>query len=935
MTPERHQQIADVYHRVLTALPDRRAAVLDDACAGDLDLRRHVESLLAASDQAGSFLNTPAVEISVRALSADRPVPQQIGKYRILSLLGRGGMGEVYAAEDPALRRTVAIKLLPALLTGDAHAVSRFEQEARAASSLNHPNIVTIHEIGEVEGGRFIAMEFIDGQPLSALVGNPMSAETLMPIARQLAQALTVAHAAGIVHRDIKPANVLLRPDGYVKLLDFGIARLVATSIAGGDGPPTFVTQAGAVIGTPRYMAPEQIRGDAATAASDVYSLGAVLHELLTGRHVSEAYVVPAAPMSRQRAAPLPELIARMLNPDPALRPRASEVEAALRQATAGTTSTFQRRRWLIAGGSAVAIVAVAMALALRNDSREPDSATPVRFQIVPPPNTAFSPSSASLALSPDGRSLAFTASQVSQQAMALWIHSLDSLKARPIPSVKTAGQLFWLADSGSLAFADTSEKFGLRIVDIARESVQRIDNARLGSAGVGSGGRQGLLVKLEGESIIHYISAAGEPPTAVTVLDSSLGERWHAFPAFLPDGRHFLFLASSAQPQHDGIAYIGVLGSTERRPLFRSDSQVVYAHPGFLLYMLGDTLLARPFDPASLRVTGEGIPVAEQVERNSSSRRGSFTVSQTGVLAYRQQNETQLVWYDRSGRRLQTLGPPGHFRNPALSPDGKTIAVGRLEPKTGTWDIWTIDVEKQAPVRITTDPSSEDMPVWSPDGTQIAFKSDRRSDDSPITAYRYRLIGGETDVLHGISAPSATIHMWTKEGLVYSNSIADLDVWLQPPGGAPFKLLATPAWESFAQISPDGKWLAYGSNETGAFEIYVAGLDQKLRKTPISSGGGTEPTWRQDGRELFYLSADRQLMAVPITSGDEFKAGTPRALFQTAVSPLVNSSYTRNQYVMTPDGQRFLMNEPTTRGALAAITVVVNWPATLTRTSR
>jgi Tol biopolymer transport system component len=726
----------------------------------------------------------------------------------------------------------------------------------------------------------------------------------------------------------------MLRPDGYVKLLDFGIARLVSSSTIG-DSVAVFATHAGVVVGTPRYMSPEQIRGEAATAASDVFALGAVLFELATGRHASED---PSGPATSGLPAQsiLGDMVRRMLDQDPALRPRAAEIEAALQPGSPASVVSRRhgagQRRWLIAACAAIALAGAIAGLSLnrRGPAQEQSTSAPVVFQLQPPLNTAFSPSAASLALSPDGKSLAFTASQVNQRAMALFVRSMDSNTVKVIPSVKTAGQLFWLPDSRSLAFANTSAEFALNVVEVPRGSVQPIGNVRMDSAGIGSASREhGILVRANSEATLQLIPRGGGVPTAATHLLLFYGETQHRFPAFLPDGRHFLFLTWSKQPEYDGMVYIGEIGSDKRRALFKSDSQVVYAD-GFLLYMLGDTLLARPFNLATLQVTGEARALADQVERNSASRRGAFTVSQTGVLAYRQHGETQLAWYDRTGRNRQPLGPPGHYRNPAVSPDGKTIAVAQLEARSGTWDIATID-ERGALSKVTSAASSsEDMPIWSPDGKELAYKSDRRNNTSSLGVYRQRLLGdtSPTLMLGNLSVPNATIHSWTDAGLLYSSR--DIDLLLQRPSGDHAAMVKTnlPFWTPFAQFSPDGKWLAYVSNETGAFELYLTQPGPGHGKTAVSVGGGTEPAWRNDGQELYYLSADRHLMAVSVSDGKPH--GHARELFKPDVAALISSTYTRNQYVASPLGERFLINEPTGKGSLATITVVLNWPARL-----
>jgi serine/threonine protein kinase len=985
MTPERHQQISDLYHRVAALPHGQRSSWLDEAAAGDPELRAEVESLLAADEKAGAFLETPALDIAGRLL-AEAPLspPAQVGRYRLLSLLGRGGMGDVYLAEDTALRRNVAVKLLAPGLTSDDRALARFEQEARAASSLNHPNIVTIYESGTAGERRFLAMEFVEGRPLSDWVGRRMPGHMLVPVARQLAQALAVAHAAGIVHRDVKPANVMLRPDGYVKLLDFGVARLAPALADAERSYPGLVTHAGLVIGTPRYMSPEQIRGEPATSASDVFALGAVLHELATTKHPSESTSPSAPSLDVRLPSPgdhvwtepgMADVVGRMLAQDPRARPTAAEVEAHVRslESTAGQelentsvpvmsgqtgpaappTSAAPdesarrsrrpaiRRPAMMAGAAVIAAVALALAGALllgpsRNRPQPP--ATPIRFQVFPPPNTTFSSSSASLAISPDGRRLAFTGSE-SQGELGLWIKSWDSLEARRVPNLAWPGQIFWSPDSRAVAFADVSSGFALKTVDLDRESVQAIPDVRLHGTGIGDWSpRHGIVVKAP-DNVLHQVPSGGTAPRRLTTLDPARGETGHAFPSFLPDGRHFIFLATSTEREHDGVAYLAAVEGTEVTRLFKSDSQVVYADPGYLLYMIDDTLLAVPFDTAALTVAGEPRAVADKVERNIGSRRGAFSVSQTGVLAYRQHTETQLVWYHRDGRRLDTIGPPGHYRNPALAPDGRTLAVARLDVKSGAWDIWTIDVERNAAAAWTPE-ALEDMPVWSPDGAHIAFssRSSQQRGGAAHSIYRQAASGeGERQWLADIPGHIA-LYAWSTAGLVYSAATdrggKNLDLWRLPlaagPNHRPVPLLETPFYDAFGQPSPDGRWIAYVSDQSGRFEVFAASFPSGQGRWLISVDGGSEPAWRRDGKELFYLSPKRQMMAVPITAGSRLHAGIPQRLFEAAVSSVLSPNYTRSQYAVTADGQRFLINEPIGKGSLSAITVVFNWPAML-----
>jgi serine/threonine protein kinase len=942
MTPERYKKIGEVYHRVLAMPRDARPGLLDDACAGDPELRREVESLLAANDNAGSFMDAPAMEVTARLLHEPPPdAPTRLGRYRVLGVIGRGGMGEVHLAEDTVLGRQVAIKLLRTPLTADAQTLARFEQEARAASSLNHPNIVTIHEIGDIPSGRFIAMEYVEGVPLSALVGRPMSGEKLQAIGRQLAEALAVAHGAGIVHRDLKPENVMLRPDGYVKLLDFGVARL-ARARTGHHDPA--MTSIGVVIGTPRYMSPEQLRGEPATAASDVFALGAVLFELATGEHPSHS--------SAQVPSALDGLIRRMLSLDPHARPPSATVASTIRglEATNAQSATASeataridapaaeraglrnwRNRWAALAIAIVVLAAVAALVSWVLSQRAPEhsgNTAQYRYLVGPPANAAFSPSSASLALSPDGKSLAFTASE-SQSAHALWVHSLESLRPARVPGVTNAAQIFWSPDSRHVAFAEPAAKFALRTVDLSRGQVRALDKAHMSGAGVGTwSSAHGILIRKD--ATIHQVPTDGGDPRPVTTLDAALEETEHAFPVFLPDGRHFIFLARSGRSEHDSVAYVTALGSTERTRLLKSDSQVVYAS-GHLLYMRESVLFAQPFDASSRRLTGQPVPVADQVERHPTARRGAFTVSQTGVLAYRQQNQMQLVWYERDGTKLNALSEPGHYRNPALSPDERTLAVEKLDVRTGDWDIWTVDLEREVWLPVTSQAAPEFMPVWSPDGQQLGYKS-----RGALFRQSARDSARGEQLFDGLSRSSAALHEWRHDGLIYwtLNLVPSQlsTVWQLPVGGdgKPRMILQTPSLVMYPLPSPDGRWMAYASDRSGKLQIYATRFSSGEGTFPISVDGGTEPAWRSDSRELFYLAPDRWVMAAPITGGTTFESGAPQRLFQANVLSQVFPAYARNQYVVTGNGQRFLVNQPLRELSAAAIVVVINWPAGL-----
>ena len=530
--------------------------------------------------------------------------------------------------------------------------------------------------------------------------------------------------------------------------------------------------------------------------------------------------------------------------------------------------------------------------------------------------------------------SLAFVATSQDGK-LNLWIRSLDSLAAHQVAgTIDLGSQPFWSPDS---RFVGSYANGKLKKFDLAGGLPQTLADAFF-QTGTWNGDGV-ILFKPNRDGGLYRIRAAGGPATPVTTLDHARGETAHDWPHFLPDGRHFLYLANSTQPEHDSVLYVASLDAKDRVRLLRSDSHAVYAPPGFLLYMLGNVLVAQPFDAGALHVTGEPIPIAEQVARNPDSRRGAFSVSQTGVLAYRPVGETELVWFDRSGRRLERIAPPGHYSNPALSPDEQRVAVTRLDPQTETPEIWLIELARGLASRFTFGPASDDMPLWSPDGSRIVFKSHR----SKVWSFYQKASSGTgpEEILLTLPGASGAPLALSRDGrfLIYASDPSWFpnrpELWLLPQFGdrKPVPFLQTPFSEAQGGPSPDGRWLAYVSDESGRNEVYVRPFPSGEGKWQVSVNGGMEPTWRGDGKEIYYLGAERDLMAVTITAGARVEATRPTRLFRTTMSNLRLSNtttYTRNQYVFTADGQRFLVNQGTSAAITSPITVVVNWAAAL-----
>ena len=907
----------------------------------------------------------------------------RIGPYTILSPLGAGGMGEVYRGKDTRLDRVVAIKILPREVAANPSRRRRFEHEARAISRLSHSHICALYDVGEDGDLPFLVMEHLEGETLAdRLAHGPLPIRDAIGMAIQIADALEHAHRQRIIHRDLKPANIMLTRSG-VKLLDFGVAKLWAVEdhdhrTAEGSHLAETETQEGVIVGTVNYMAPEQLDGRDVDARADLFAFGAVLYEMVTGKQafegsgfasvavkiLKEEVPVPSSArrqnatagtdpsITRESIPPLLDhIIGRCLakNPDDRWQ-TASDLKQALKWIGEGSTTSSPllpaamttRRPYLPWAAAAVAVVVATVAvLAWIGQSRSPEARdnSAVQFQVYPPDDANFGMSPAVMAVSPDGRSLAFHATS-REGVSAIWVRTLDSLLARRVPGTDRAVQPFWSPDSRSLAFFVEGK---LKKVAVSGGLAQTI--ADEGTSQSGSWSKDNvLLFKLGGQGNLFKIPSSGGVATPATTLDASRGETAHTWPHFLPDGRHFLFHSQSRQPEYDGVLHVGSLDSTTTTPLGRTDSHAVYAL-GYLLYLRANTLVAHPFDAGGIRFVGEPVGIADKVDYNNITRRGAFSVSDTGTLVYRPLGDTQLAWFDRNGRDLGSIGPLARYGNPALSPNETRLAVDRIDPETGTADIWVIDLERGSPSRLTHDPGQDQKPLWSRDGSRIVFASNRGGggfyQTSASGAGEDQLllpaVGRDPDggsPLGGAASPLG----WAADGgfLVYvaSKRIADREIvalWQFPMSGGvtPPPLLQTQAGVYDGQLSPNGRWIAYVSRESGNSEVWVRQALSGENGVQISVNGGIEPKWRGDGKELVYLGRDQSLMSVAVSTEPRLTAGPPSRLFTTRMLGFMATN-TRNQYVITADGQRVLINQPPDGASGSPLTVVVNWKTAL-----
>ena len=864
----------------------------------------------------------------------------RIGPYDVVAPLGAGGMGEVYRARDARLNRDVALKVLPDAFALDAERLARFRREAQVLAALNHPHIAAIHGLEDAGGVQALVLELVEGPTLADRIAQGrVPLDEALPIATQIADALEAAHEQGIIHRDLKPANIKITPDGVVKVLDFGLAKLAQASDSRLQAPdvstsptitsPAMMTGVGMILGTAAYMAPEQAKGRPADKRSDVWAFGCVLYEMLTGRRAFEgddvsdtmAAVLRAEPDWSALPAGTPPLIVRLLRGclQKDRRQRISdlavarfELGAPLHAQDAGPAHPGSRVRERIAWVS-VAVLLIAGAAGTMYVAGRSAAPTPSRivFSVEPPDGTAFTavnPFSAYPTISPDGRQLIFVAratSGVSQLA----IRTLDSQEVRTLAGTETPTSPFWAPDSRAIAFFSGGQ---LKWIDVSGGTPQTLCAAA--DVAGGTWNRDGIILFTGPTGGLYRVSAAGGEPEPVTTLDASQKETSHSAPWFLPDGRRFLY---RAQPSN--AIFLGSLDSAERTELLRADSKALYAATGHLLFMRGSTLMAQSFDADRAEVSGDAFRVADNVGVSLQSARAAFSASDTSVIVYWSgvDDVNAPAWFDRTGKPLGSVGEEGRYRQAALAPDGAKVALTRVDA-SGQQDIWLLDLARRISTRFTFEGSND--PVWSPDSRSVAFT---RTSNPQRMIYRQSVDGGDA-LLAWEGTEGRFTESWSPDGqlLVYG-TVRTVGV-IPLTGDTKERVwLDTPFSKDEPHFSPDGRWMAYQSNEAGQTDVYVEAFPGPGQKIRVSTSGGGAPRWRADGRELFYLTPTGMLMAVSMKPGLRLEAGVPQPLFQT---PITNVVLNVDQYDVTGDGQRFLVLTPTSNARQTPITVVVNW---------
>jgi eukaryotic-like serine/threonine-protein kinase len=879
----------------------------------------------------------------------------RLGPYELLAPVGAGGMGEVYRAKDTRLDRTVAVKVLPAHLSASAESRQRFEREAKTISQLSHPHICALYDVGNQDGVEFLVMEYLEGETLSdRLLKGALPFEQVLRFGIEIADALDKAHRQGIVHRDLKPGNVMLTKSG-VKLLDFGLAKAIApTSPQQLTSFPTqqALTQEGTILGTFQYMAPEQLEGRDADARTDIFAFGTVLYEMATGQKAFSgrtqasliAAIIERVPPAISTISPMTppafdRVVKTCLEKDPEDRwQTAHDVMLELKWVAEGGSAAglpapvVARRKsreklaWGLAALFAVGMIAAAVG-AVRFWRAAAQTRT-IRASVLPPPKSSFRffGLSGAMALSPDGRFLAYVAANPEGRRV-LWVRPLHSMTEQALAGTEDATFPFWSPDSRHIGFFANDR---LKKIAVVGGPALTICPAVDGRGGAWS--RDGSILFALRNSPIYRVPETGGSAVEITKLDASRADTSQRWPVVLPDGRHFLYLASpqGSASESNALFFASLDGKENRKLLQPAPMNAAYAS-GHLLYARESTLLAQPFDPDRGRFRGEAFPVAENLFVDSLFSRAAFAASDNGVLAY--QTGEALVgaiytWYDRTGKPIApATNEPLVARGFRLSPDDGRLAAGVFDLAGGNIDVWVVDLKRGTRSRLTFEPTVEASPVWSPDGARIAFSSDRKG--QPLIVKSASGTGAE-EILFRSDEPKNP-SSWSADGryLLFSRTLSKTktDVWVLPLSGdrKPFPLVQSEFIDRNGQFSPDGRWVAYVSDESGRLEIYVVPFPGPGGKWQISTGGGATPHWSADGRELFYTSPNLELMAVEIKPGPEFEVSPPKLLFT------LSSLTAQGSYDVSADGRRFLQGV-SREAAPTPVTLVLNWTSEIGR---
>jgi Tol biopolymer transport system component len=869
----------------------------------------------------------------------------KLGPYEIAAPLGAGGMGEVYRARDTRLERTVAIKILPAQLSCDPVRKQRFEREAKTISSLNHPHICVLHDVGHQDGIDYLVMECVEGETLAKrLEKGPLALDQVLKYGAQIADALDKAHRSGVVHRDLKPGNIMLTATG-AKLLDFGLAKpaVAPASVATLTAAATPMTQEGTIVGTFQYMSPEQVEGKELDGRSDIFSFGAVLYEMLTGQQAfpGKSQLSVASAILEKEPAPITStkpltppavdhVIKRCLAKHPDERwQSASDLARELKwiaesgsqsgpAVRAGAAGKIQRALpWLV---SFVLLFALIVAAIWWRNSK-------------PPEQTMYFPAPMSfpvrdMAIAPNGHTVAVVAYLESARKNALWTYELGSPEAKTLAGTEGASYPFWSADGRSLAFFADGK---LKKLELSGGPVQTVCDAPSGRGGTWN--KDGVIVFAPDTNVgLYRVAAAGGTPTQIRNRDTSRGEDGLRWPVFLPDGTHYLYLAANfgGRKGVDGI-FAGSLESNEKRFVVEATANAAYAAPGYLLFYRDKTLLAQRFDVKRLALTGEPTTILAEIQYVPQVKRAVFAVSDNGLLVAQGGSQVALsqpIWFDRKGKEVGVVGAPDVYGNVFLAPNGRSVAVDKTDMGSLNTDVWTYELQRDSAKRLTFDPALDAVPIWSPDAARLVFTSNRQLN---WDLYIKNSDGAqdEKSVMHDELAnfPSD----WSRDGkhILYNRGT---DLWFVtlPELKSRLFLKAASVLRN-GQFSPDGKWVAYASNESGKWQIYVTSFPEARGKWQVSIGGGEQPRWRGDGKELFYLSQEGKMMAAPVTSGANFDAGTAVALFQSTPRPPV-LVYDLFVYDVSRDGQRFLINTQVKQAEAEPMSVVLNWTAKLNK---